>query len=514
MSNTHFENREDGGRQLSLLLKNYKNTNSVVLGIPRGGVVTAKVIAENLELPLGLIVVRKIGHPSNPEYAIGAISESGLVVANEIETSTVDPMWLNEESANQLREAKRRREKYWGTKKTLELKDKNVILVDDGLATGLTMLAAIKETKSKKPAKVIVAVPVSPKDTFEKIKKEVDEFVVVDLPEFFEGAVGSYYDDFPQVEDEEVISILGTKKFEDPLLFYTKDFDYIGNEILKIEGYKKGNFEVQKFPNGEFLIRLQTETEGTPAVFLGSISPPFDKTTETFSICHTIKKEGAKHLLGIFPYLSFMRHDKDKHNESQLTSMFAKFIKDAGIDEIWTFDIHSENDFRFFEIPIKSFSSADLFVQKVKELNFVPSFVVSPDVGATKRAEAVREKLGINNDLVVFSKERIPEKDEITTKFSGNIFGDRALIIDDMIDTGQTLLNCVKILKQKGVNEVVIAATHGIFSVEKWRELYDYGVKNIIVTNSIPSVQQKIGEQFLTVDITSLILDELKKYEQ
>lgn len=208
MDKARFKNRQEAAKLLADLLKKYQQSNTIVLGVPRGGIVTAKVIADKLSLPLGLIIVRKIGHPYNPEYAIAAITESGLIIKNEDEAQTADSEWLHEEAERQSKEAQRRRMIYWGNKDLLTIKNKTVIIVDDGLATGFTMSAAIKEVKLQNPKKIIVAVPVSPKDTAEKIKSEVDDFVAVLIPEAFLGAVGAYYESFPQIKDQEIIDML------------------------------------------------------------------------------------------------------------------------------------------------------------------------------------------------------------------------------------------------------------------------------------------------------------------
>ena len=203
-----YLNRIDAGRRLVKPLEKYRGQNAVVLALPRGGVVTAKTIAKELNLPLGIVVIRKIGHPVNSEYGIAAISENGEIVKNEEEVANVDQNWFQEESRNQLGEARRRRQKYWGNRKPINIMGKTAIIIDDGLATGLTMIAAIKEVKSQDPGKIIVAVPVSPPDTADKIKAMVDEFIADSIPEPFFEAIGTYYEVFPQVTDEEVIELL------------------------------------------------------------------------------------------------------------------------------------------------------------------------------------------------------------------------------------------------------------------------------------------------------------------
>lgn len=202
-----FSSREDAGQKLSKKLVEYKNKDTVVYALPRGGVVVAYQIASELKKPLDIIGVRKIGHPQEPEFAIAAVTESGLMLENEELTKTIDQDWYEKFTRKMQKEARQQRERYSG-EKMISPKSKNAIIVDDGIATGLTVLAAIEEIKEKKPEKLIVAVPVLPPNVAETIKKEVDGLVAVEIPEFFLGAISAYYQSFPQISDDEVFSLL------------------------------------------------------------------------------------------------------------------------------------------------------------------------------------------------------------------------------------------------------------------------------------------------------------------
>lgn len=208
-----FKDRHDAGKQLAKLLGNVRGQEAIVFGLPRGGVVLAAEIARFLKAPLDVLLAHKIGHPMQPEYAIAAISEGGHLVGNQAELARVGEKWLQVEKQKQVQEIKRKRELYMPGKKIPSLEDKIAILVDDGIATGLTLQAAILELKERVPLKLIVAVPVAPKTTAERIEAMVDEFVALSVPEDWEflGAVGAYYADFAQVEDEEVIQLLKTQ---------------------------------------------------------------------------------------------------------------------------------------------------------------------------------------------------------------------------------------------------------------------------------------------------------------
>mgnify|MGYP001574773055 CR=1 FL=1 len=202
-----FESRSDAGRQLAKKLENHKDKDVIILALPRGGVVLGYEIAKRLNAPLDLIITRKIGHPTSPEYAICAVAEDGHMLCNETERKAVDEVWFREESKREQEEAQRRRKLYRKGKKE-NIKGRTVIIVDDGIATGLTLRLAIEEAKHDNPAKIIVAVPVAPRDAANEIEKSVDELVALEVPTVYLGAVGAYYDSFEQISDEEVIHLL------------------------------------------------------------------------------------------------------------------------------------------------------------------------------------------------------------------------------------------------------------------------------------------------------------------
>ena len=205
-----FADRNDAGRQLAERLAGYKKENPVVLAIPRGGVVVAGEIAKALDAPLTLIIPRKIGAPYDPEFAIGAVAEDGSVVLDEDTVSSlgVSAEYIEGEKEAQIEEIKRRKQAYGA--KDIELKGRVVILVDDGIATGSTILAAVKSIRKKDPKKIVVAVPVAPQEAVSELKNQVEEVVCLHAPEYF-GAVGCFYRDFSQTSDAEVMSILREK---------------------------------------------------------------------------------------------------------------------------------------------------------------------------------------------------------------------------------------------------------------------------------------------------------------
>ncbi len=204
-----FKNRETAGRQLAMALSQFAEDDPVVLGIPRGGAIVAAEVAKMLDCAFDLIMPRKIGAPGNPELAVGAVAGDGQVLLNTvlIESLGVSPDYIEEEVEKAVNEINRRRRKYFGDAAPIDLRGRLALLVDDGLATGYTALAAIKAAKMAGPAKVVLAVPVAPKAAAADLAQEVDEFIALATPEPF-LAVGQFYSVFPQVSDTEVVAKL------------------------------------------------------------------------------------------------------------------------------------------------------------------------------------------------------------------------------------------------------------------------------------------------------------------
>lgn len=204
-----FQNRSEAGTLLAEKLREYKNNKeAIVLAIPRGGVIVGRQIANILHLPLSAIVVKKLGAPGNPELAIGAIAPDGVKVVDwELALRVgADQEYLDQEVKRKREELEERIKKLRIANCELQRK-KIIILIDDGVATGATILAAIKYIKESQKSRIMLAVPVIAVDTYDRLKPEVDELVALEIPEFF-GAVGQFYSEFPQISDSEVISIL------------------------------------------------------------------------------------------------------------------------------------------------------------------------------------------------------------------------------------------------------------------------------------------------------------------
>ena len=207
---TRFKDRRDAGRTLAQKLEHYAGRQDVlVLALPRGGVPVAYEVSRHLNVPMDIFIVRKLGLPGREELAIGAIATGGVRVLNEdvIRLLNVREELIRFVAKRELQELKRREQIYRGDRTELDVRDRTVILIDDGLATGASMRAAVKGLRAQHPARIVVAVPAAAADICEAFRREVDEIVCAITPEPFQG-VGRWYEDFSQMTDDEVRSLL------------------------------------------------------------------------------------------------------------------------------------------------------------------------------------------------------------------------------------------------------------------------------------------------------------------
>lgn len=206
-----FKDRNEAGNLLASKLEKYSKTDALILAIPRGGVPLGFIIAQKLNLPLEMVLSKKIGHPLHKEYAIGAVTLKSRILSDA--AKDISPSYIDSETEKIRNKLNKRYREYYGGRKALELKDKILIVVDDGIATGNTILSIIKMLHDEKPKKIVVAIPVAPPDSIKKLQDSVfvDEVICLLVPDYFR-AVGQFYQNFDQVDDADVKRLLEINK--------------------------------------------------------------------------------------------------------------------------------------------------------------------------------------------------------------------------------------------------------------------------------------------------------------
>lgn len=206
-----FTDRAEAGERLATALTAYKGSDAVVLALPRGGVPVGAPVAQQLHAPLDVLLVRKIGVPSQPELAMGAIVDGSepVIVRNEriIRMASISPAEFERACRTERSELERRRRVYVGDRRPADVRGRTVILVDDGVATGATMRAAIRGLRLREPDRIVVAVPVAPPDTVAALEEEADAVICLEQPADFQ-AIGQYYEDFRQLDDNRVVGLM------------------------------------------------------------------------------------------------------------------------------------------------------------------------------------------------------------------------------------------------------------------------------------------------------------------
>ena len=214
MSHSLFRDRAEAGRKLATALKEFKGKELVVLGIPRGGVVVAGEVARALDAPLDIVVTRKIEAPGEPEYALGAVTQEGEVIMDKQATESIgaSKQYLDEQARKKREEVNERMKKFRGDAPYPDLEGKVVVIVDDGIATGSSVRAAVLSVRKRRPKEIVVAVPVAPKEAVETLTGGGYRVVCLETPASF-FAIGEFYEVFDQVEDEEVKQVLDRNRF-------------------------------------------------------------------------------------------------------------------------------------------------------------------------------------------------------------------------------------------------------------------------------------------------------------
>ena len=274
------------------------------------------------------------------------------------------------------------------------------------------------------------------------------------------------------------------------ILFTFPEYDYIGSALRKSPGYKKGGFSIGRYPNNEMHVTLDADVRGQECTILGTITPPDTNLVSFLLLADTLKRNGARKVTALLPYLAYARHDKIVAKESLATAWVGGLFERSQVDAITTLSLHSDEDREYIPLPINSLSLSDTFAKIITERSLTDAALVAPDEGAVDRCEAVKRAADMQTNVASFKKRRT--KTGVTLSQASGTLKPDVIIVDDMIDTGQTLIACCKKLKALGVKRITIMVTHGLFTGTEWPQLWKLGVDRIYCTDSIPpSLQPK-----------------------
>lgn len=270
-------------------------------------------------------------------------------------------------------------------------------------------------------------------------------------------------------------------------LFALDPYRALGEGIASgIDGRSVETAEWSRFKNGELKVSLDTEVSGYPCMVLGTVEPPEINLACFLLLCDTLRRNGAVRVEAVLPYLAYSRQDRPEPNRSLAAAWLGELMKASGVGAVHTIDVHSQGAVRLFPIPVNSICPARLFAAALPECLAPGWTLVAPDSGAIPRCKRLGQALGGQMRTVHFEKSRT--EGGIASKLVGYV-SESALVVDDILDTGETLIACCKGLRDAGTRKILVAVTHGLFTGSAWEALWGLGVSQILCTDSVLPVR-------------------------
>lgn len=252
-------------------------------------------------------------------------------------------------------------------------------------------------------------------------------------------------------------------------------------------------------------MRVGSPVANRACAVLGSLAPPDEQILSVLLLAHTLKREGARRVVAVLPYLGYARQDRADAGQSLGGAWAGDLLRAAGVDQVLTLDVHSRRAAACFPMPLQSLSPAPLFAEALVEHGLTDVSIVAPDEGAVERCEAVRRAAGIHAPLAYLRKRR--HADGVTHSALVGAVAPRVAIVDDILDTGGTLISACAELRRAGAREITVLVTHGLFTGRRWRELPALGVRRIFTTDSVAAAAERGGEIVEVLPVGALILD-------
>lgn len=298
------------------------------------------------------------------------------------------------------------------------------------------------------------------------------------------------------------------------ILFQFAEFARMGSGLLEFaRQLQPGDFRIGRFNNGELFAELKTPVAGENCAVLGSITPPDVQLCSTLLLAHTLRKEGAREITGILPYLAYSRQDKNKSLQSLAAQWTGAIAQASGFDRIITVDVHSPEDQRLSPVPLISLSPAAVFAAALKEQRLAGAAIVAPDEGAIARCEAIRDAAKLPPEPIPYFEKHRTEAGIEHARFVGQV-GLQVVLVDDILDTGATLISACQRLLCAGVEDIQIMVTHGLFTGSEWKGLWELGVSRIFCTDTIPLAPAEGPGKIVTLSVVPLLAGALAGYSE
>lgn len=283
------------------------------------------------------------------------------------------------------------------------------------------------------------------------------------------------------------------------LLFAFEPYQAMAGALRRcLPRLQPGSFTVSRFDNGELRVDVHTPPQSETCLVLASIAPPDEQMLAALLLIHTLKKEGAGAVTAVFPYLAYARQDKHRSGQSMATPWVGAMLAASGAARLITVDVHSPRASQMFQIPVISVSPAEIFAAAIRDYGLVGATLVAPDQGAIARCEALKAAAGLPPSQTPSFEKHRSDAGIVHSELTGEA-GRKVILVDDILDTGTTLLSACQRLAKAGVEEIQIMATHGLFTGARWRELWKLGVTRIFITDTIPCAPQDTRIVTLTV---------------
>lgn len=287
------------------------------------------------------------------------------------------------------------------------------------------------------------------------------------------------------------------------LLFSLPHFERLGSILEELARLRHGRCTIDRFSNQELHAAIHTPVADTECLVLGSTAPPDENLLSTLLLGHTLRKEGARSVTAVLPYLGYARHDRMESGRSLGTAWVGALLRSSGVDRVVTVDVHSPMAQELFPIPLHSLSPAPVLAGEIPGLGLHEPTVVAPDEGALERCEAVRQAAGIARPVAYFVKRRTSEG--LTHSMLHGDVGREAIVVDDILDTGGTLVSAGEGLRRAGTQTITVMATHGLFTGARWERLWALGVQRIYCTDTVPLAPRVASQPVTVLSIAPLL---------